>query len=235
MYTAKLCSPDYSCIANSCAPIDTDKDGLTDIEEKKIGTNINLFDSDGDTLGDYQETKIGGTNPLKMNTDDDRYNDNNDPNPIKKNSAVIYVTKSNEKGEYNLANLLVIGSVLTGSGLVGCLTTVCTASPAVIVAAVAAVKDLTIYTSSSDIVIQNTGDDYSSFVTFEVVYSIGNKTLERVPQSYGQISSNLKTTMKYSHDIKVIDLGDILGEVFNLLLGKSKINIEITDVQYEKF
>jgi len=36
---------------------DTDKDGLTDLEEEIIGTNINLNDTDGDTYRDAEEIK----------------------------------------------------------------------------------------------------------------------------------------------------------------------------------
>lgn len=69
--------------------IDSDKDGLTDLEEKEIGTNPQLFDTDGDTLGDYKEHIELGTNPLKSNTDNDRYDDNEDADPLYVNSADI--------------------------------------------------------------------------------------------------------------------------------------------------
>lgn len=48
---------------------DTDKDGLYDIVEKSIGTDINNADSDGDGLDDYQEVEILGLDPLSKDSD----------------------------------------------------------------------------------------------------------------------------------------------------------------------
>jgi hypothetical protein len=55
--------------------IDTDSDGLTDAEEKQLGTNINSSDSDGDGLFDREEAKVYKTNPLDPDTDKDGYQD----------------------------------------------------------------------------------------------------------------------------------------------------------------
>ncbi len=57
------------------ALIDSDTDGLTDIEEKKAGTNPNIIDTDNDGLSDYEEVKIYFTNPLVADTDGDTYLD----------------------------------------------------------------------------------------------------------------------------------------------------------------
>lgn len=56
-------------------PVDTDGDGLSDVEEAALGTNPNLVDSDSDGLSDYDEVKIHFTNPLKKDTDDDGLDD----------------------------------------------------------------------------------------------------------------------------------------------------------------
>lgn len=50
---------------------DNDLDGLTDTEEKQLGTNSKSIDTDEDGLMDYDEVKTFGTNPLKMDTDGD--------------------------------------------------------------------------------------------------------------------------------------------------------------------
>ncbi len=55
--------------------IDSDSDGLTDIEEKKLGTNINVIDTDNDGLSDYEEVKIYRTDSLNPDTDGDGYLD----------------------------------------------------------------------------------------------------------------------------------------------------------------
>ncbi|MEI6529492.1 MAG: thrombospondin type 3 repeat-containing protein [Candidatus Falkowbacteria bacterium] len=55
--------------------IDSDSDGLTDIEEKISGTNINVIDTDNDGLSDYEEVKIYHSNPLNADTDGDTFLD----------------------------------------------------------------------------------------------------------------------------------------------------------------
>jgi hypothetical protein len=54
---------------------DTDKDGLPDIYEKELGTDISKSDTDGDGLTDYQEVYLTGTDPLKIDTDTNEIND----------------------------------------------------------------------------------------------------------------------------------------------------------------
>ena len=44
--------------------LDTDSDGLTDVYENFIGTDVNKADTDGDGLTDYQEFNITYTDPL---------------------------------------------------------------------------------------------------------------------------------------------------------------------------
>lgn len=44
--------------------LDTDSDGLTDVYENSIGTDVNKADTDGDGLTDYQEFNITDTDPL---------------------------------------------------------------------------------------------------------------------------------------------------------------------------
>jgi cytoskeletal protein RodZ len=56
-------------------PVDSDSDGLTDVEEVAAGTNINLIDTDNDGLSDYEEVKIYKTNPLVADTDGDSFSD----------------------------------------------------------------------------------------------------------------------------------------------------------------
>jgi len=55
--------------------IDSDSDGLTDVEERAIGTNLNIIDTDNDGLSDYEEVKIYKTDPLNPDTDGDIYLD----------------------------------------------------------------------------------------------------------------------------------------------------------------
>lgn len=56
-------------------PQDTDGDGLTDEQEREIGTEVDNPDTDGDGLNDREEFLTYKTNPLKADTDDDGLND----------------------------------------------------------------------------------------------------------------------------------------------------------------
>lgn len=55
--------------------LDTDGDGLSDEEEKILGTDFNLKDSDGDGLSDFEEIKTYNTNPNKVDSDGDSLSD----------------------------------------------------------------------------------------------------------------------------------------------------------------
>ena len=54
---------------------DYDKDGLTNSQEKALGTDPRNPDTDGDGLKDGEEVKIYRTNPLKVDTDGDGLSD----------------------------------------------------------------------------------------------------------------------------------------------------------------
>jgi hypothetical protein len=64
------------CVGSSFA--DTDRDGLTDEVEARLGTDPATVDSDGDTLGDGEEVLLRGTDPLKTDTEGDEVSDNNE-------------------------------------------------------------------------------------------------------------------------------------------------------------
>ncbi len=55
--------------------VDTDGDGLSDEEERVLGTDINKPDTDGDGLFDREEVKVYGTDSLNPDTDGDGYLD----------------------------------------------------------------------------------------------------------------------------------------------------------------
>lgn len=57
------------------APLDTDKDGLSDTQEKQEGTDPTKIDTDKDGLTDREEVIIYKTNPNKKDTDGDGFND----------------------------------------------------------------------------------------------------------------------------------------------------------------
>lgn len=55
---------------------DTDKDGLTDLQEKEFGTDPRNRDTDRDGISDGSEVNRFGSNPLSTDTDGDGYSDN---------------------------------------------------------------------------------------------------------------------------------------------------------------
>ncbi len=78
--TTKTTSTDLSNRNNSDnilfgEAVDTDKDGLDDIREKQLGTDVSKVDTDNDGLSDGDEVLIWNANPLKADTDDDGYSD----------------------------------------------------------------------------------------------------------------------------------------------------------------
>jgi len=54
---------------------DSDEDGLSDEEERRLGTNILSSDTDGDGLFDREEVKVYKTDPLEADSDKDGYAD----------------------------------------------------------------------------------------------------------------------------------------------------------------
>lgn len=54
---------------------DTDRDGISDADEEKLGTNPYNDDTDGDGIGDYDEITLYKADPLKTDTDGDGISD----------------------------------------------------------------------------------------------------------------------------------------------------------------
>ena len=73
---------------------DADGDGLTDNEEKKLGTDYKNTDTDSDGLNDRAEVYIYNTDPLNPDTDGDGYKDGqeviNNYDPTRPGSARLY-------------------------------------------------------------------------------------------------------------------------------------------------
>ena len=206
----KTCSQDYECISNSCVAIDSDGDGLTNIEEQSLGTNPQVYDSDGDTLSDYQEVKNLGTNPLKRNTDSDRYDDNEDYEPLVVNSAYIDISLSDLEWNWNYINILL--AIMGGSVV----------SP-----------EMEIAEPSVKVFVRNEGDDYTQYVNFDVVFELQNTEVERSKISLSRMNIADSRTEVYS---KKITAGDVPDMLINLVLDQSTDwRIKIEDLDYERF
>ena len=87
---------------------DEDLDGLTNKEEKELGTDIFYNDSDADGINDYEEVKTYNTNPLLKDSDDDGIEDINEiklgMNPLVKDSDGDGTEDLNEKSVYEANN-----------------------------------------------------------------------------------------------------------------------------------
>lgn len=209
-YKEKQCSLDYECKNNECMAIDSDKDGLTDIEEKEIGTDVKLQDTDMDGLTDYREYKVIGTDPLNSNTDGDRYKDGDDSNPLTKDNPEINVFVSDKQWEWNYAKIIL---AFIGGGVVN--------------------PEMVIAESNVEATITNTGTDYSEYVNFDIVFELQNKELGRESISLGKIKvGETKTERK----IKEIRAENIPEMVINLVMEQSTDwGMSIENVNYEQF
>jgi subtilisin-like proprotein convertase family protein len=69
--TSQTAASSLDCSTTDTAK-DTDNDGLTDCQEKNLGTDINNADTDKDGLTDGQEVLVLGTDPNNKDTDGDR-------------------------------------------------------------------------------------------------------------------------------------------------------------------
>ncbi|MBW2974649.1 thrombospondin type 3 repeat-containing protein [Candidatus Woesearchaeota archaeon] len=217
-FKIKFCNDEDECINHKCILIDTDKDGLGDSEEIRLGTNPNLEDTDGDSLNDAVELNIRKTSPLNPNTDNDRYDDYEDQNPLMINSANININVEKVEDEEDVDFLEFITSdsatkgVTEASAVGGTIGSIFpgigTATGASAGGGIIYFKNLIDYFKPSDIrtlkfTISNNGDDYTSFLNFKLYVKIA-----------------------YSKDNEIISQKDVLIDGFSL--GKIEVK-EITE------
>jgi hypothetical protein len=62
-------------IGSDPTQLDTDGDGLSDLQERQAGSNPSLIDTDGDGLNDFEEVRTYRTNPTMVDTDNDQLED----------------------------------------------------------------------------------------------------------------------------------------------------------------
>lgn len=91
---------------NAAKNKDSDHDGLTNVKEKKIGTDPHNPDTDGDGLTDGEEVNKYGTDPLKKDTDGDGLNDGDEvhsyhTNPLKKDTDGDGLSDGQEVNKYH--------------------------------------------------------------------------------------------------------------------------------------
>lgn len=240
-YEIKKCPTDYTCKKNTCVEKDSDGDGLSDIKEKDIGTNPLDPDSDKDGLNDFKEVNYYHTNPTHPNSDCDRYIDGKEvsrgSDPNKPNTAVIEVYKSEERGEYNMGNLIKDGLLVTGASVVlgicsGGSFGVCAASAPAVGAALSGILNDVVYTTSTDISFTNIGDDYTSFVSYEIVYYAGSGKIRTEYITEGRLNVDGWVTKTHRYEILFKNIPTAL---WNFFTGKNKITINVENLNYEKY
>ena len=236
-YQPKSCSPHHECVNNECVPEDSDNDGLTDIEENKIGTNPGLADTDGDNLSDYQEVKTLHTDPLNTNTDGDRYDDDADPDPLVVNTADITAAKSNEIGAYNQLSLIKVREKITEVSIIlkSCTagtTGACADTSSILGTNLGPILNDVIYTSEVDVTFTNQGDDYTSYIDYDVVYYVGTERLDTYNESTERLDANRSITIPHHHEIRVKDIPPTLWDSITRV---GKITVEIENLEYESW
>ena len=81
---------------------DCDADGLTNLEEIRIGTDPSLEDTDGDMLSDKKEIELG-TDPLKKDTDNDGVSDGKEielgTDPLVAQASFDIIMSSEDNGD----------------------------------------------------------------------------------------------------------------------------------------
>ncbi len=91
---------------------DMDEDGLSDREERAIGTNVMLQDTDGDGLTDYQEVMLG-TDPLRWDSDGDGIGDLPDHKPLDPSVGQSGLDKDDDE-ELSIA---IYGTIAVGAAI----------------------------------------------------------------------------------------------------------------------
>jgi len=241
-FKVKNCPEDYICKNYVCVETDSDGDGLNNTDERKIGTDPYNPDTDGDMLIDGDEIKLYGTNPLKSNTDCDRYSDYeeivNDLDPNIPNTAKIKISSSEIKGAYNIPNIIKDSLIIVGSG--GVLATciegtfgLCAKTSPVVAGVVSSILEDEIYNFNIEVSFYNEGNDYTSFISYDVSYYVNDKLIKTQNIIEGRLDPDHELNKKYSYGIKIKDVPDY--NTLMLLLGKKNITIKIENLEYEKY
>jgi hypothetical protein len=186
---------------------------LQDIEisaDQEVGaiTSTSDLDTDGDGIDDDDEVKRG-TDPTNANTDGDRYRDNEDSRPLSINSAEVRITVSDREVQENY------GALEAGM-----------------------LDQEALATVTVDMIINNDGNDYASFVKFDGVFMMDGVQLKRVTNDIGRINAEESIGKQITFTLRVIDIPqDAMSEITKQLHENITpvISFEIENLAYEKF
>lgn len=196
-------------------------------------------DSDGDGLSDIEEKRLG-TDPFNKNTDGDRYPDGKEIelglDPKKPNSAKISYVKINPKENYHewvlIRNSAKIAGVLIacGSGNLGA----CASTSVSVFNKIDSIIDETIYTSSGEFILTNVGDDHTNFINFDIIYSIGDEILKVEPKHSEKVNPNERVIAPYIYEFKIKDIKHVF---WDMIFNRKKIDVKIDEnsLDYETY
>jgi hypothetical protein len=99
--------------------IDSDSDGLTNVEEIQLGTNALKADTDGDGLSDFAENRTYHTNPLNSDSDGDGLSDyaeviSYNTDPLASNRGDL-APRGAPNGVINAGDYVVLTRLVTGA------------------------------------------------------------------------------------------------------------------------
>ncbi len=80
--------------------------------------------------------------------------------------------------------------------------------------------------------IANIGNDYTQYVNLDLVYKIGGEILYIAPYQLERLDQNKRIAIPYSYNIKMKDVKYIL---WDFIVKRSKIEVNIENLDYEKF
>jgi hypothetical protein len=195
---------------------DTDGDGLSDEEEERVGTDREKPDTDDDGIKDRDEIDRG-TDPSGRNTDGDRLDDGVDAEPTVKNVAFVRVISSKLSIEEDYSAM--VGVIL--GPIVGNINPNTEAARVTI-----------------DLVFENIGDDFTSFVKFDGTFKVDGKEVKKIKTEIGKLNIGQKLTKHFSYSVKVSDIPpDAINKIVrHVVEGDHPVfSFEIKNIDFEKF
>jgi len=205
-YQDKLCSLDYECRNFQCEPIDSDKDGLYDFEEKEFGSNPYQYDSDSDGLNDKAEFDLK-SDPNDRNTDDDRYDDAEDKEPTKKNNPVIKASVISKDWDLELTGII---EGIKNLDL-----------------------DFPVATLKANVQLENTGDDYTDWIKFDNVFTVQGSEHFRKSESITRLDPAATETAYFEY---VFTVSEIPSWIINIIqTQESEWNFQVQNLRYQKY
>jgi hypothetical protein len=172
---------------------DSDEDGLSDVEELRIGTNLSNPNTDGDRYSDGEEIKLG-------------------KNPLKPNSANITVYLVDKSWDWSASITNVISLALKLATLN---------------------SETVLADANARLLIKNSGDDYSEYVNYNVIFEVSGQQVRSIPTSLGRLNEGEEKTIDYHEEILLKDIPNLL--LNSIVGGNTNWEIKVNNLNYKKF